>query len=50
VHLQTVLRNPPESCQFGEITPRLGLLRRSRSSKVTDQSKAHMRLRISGQY
>jgi len=38
-----------KATEFGEITLRLGLLRRSRSSKVTEfdnwyQSKAHMRL------
>ena len=37
VYLQLLLRNPPrKATEYGEITRRLGLLRRSRSSKVTE--------------
>jgi len=47
----TFTQSAQNATQFGEITQPLGLLRRSRSFKVTKfgwyQSKAHMRLRIS---
>ena len=37
VYLQPLLRNPPRNLpKFGEITRPLGLLRRSRSFKVTE--------------
>ena len=37
MYLQPLLRNqPPKATKFGEIKRRLGLLRRSRSSKVTE--------------
>ena len=36
VYLQPLLRNPPRATEFGEIKLSLGLLRRSRSFKVTE--------------
>jgi len=46
----TIAQSAQKATEFGEITQSLGLLRRSRSLKVTRlwyQSKAHMRLHIS---
>jgi len=48
--LTTFTQSAQKAAEFGEIKQPLGLLRHSRSFKVTDffyQSKAHMRLPIS---